>query len=166
MPSSKEIKKSLETHPSSEPDFKNAAIHFGRALSSVANLVKIIVIGDDAQVAGKLLKQTFSKSYEGKFSSLSAISKEKEYLNEVQQYTSSSFKSGLSELKNVAVELTLACFYLLKGLTKVAVAVASISANLALKSIVPEFKSKLHQQQLECKTISVEDAPNEGPRPK
>ena len=78
----------------------------------------------------------------------------------MKSYVSKSVKSGFSELKNIAVELSSSCFSLLKSLAKaVAAGVSSIH------STTPYFKAKLHDQKIEGVKNDKDNTLN-SPRPK
>lgn len=160
MPKPKMDQNLPSTRPSNESDLKNAAIHFGKALSSMLNLTKIIILGHDTQAGVKLVKQTFNQSFEPKKNTKEAKEEQKKYETEMKSYLSKSVKSGFSELKNIAVELSSSCFSLLKSLTK------GIAAGVSsLHSTTTYFKSRLHDQKIEGVKNDNDNTLN-GPRPK
>lgn len=143
---------------SKESDLKNAAIHFGKALSSMVNLTKIIIVGHDAKAGVKLVRQTFNQSFEPKKNTKEAQEEQEKYDTEIKSYLSKSVKSGFSELKNIAVELSSSCFSLVKSLAKGVVAGVS-----SLHSTTTYFKSKLQEQKNDAVEKRVLKEP-EGPR--
>ena len=142
---------------SDESELKNAAIHFGKAIISMANLTKIILVGHDSKTGFKLVKQTFDKSFDPKQNKPEAKKEQQKYETEMKSYLSKSVKSGYSELKNIATQSISFCTSLLKILTK------GLSAGVSsIHSTTQYFKSKLHDQKIEVEN----DHKPEGPRPK